>query len=69
MRGTAWRIERDVITSAGHLLMRQVANMVQTGLCEELFKQNVPEQVLEAVSLLGRKRLDKSTDVDLGTKD
>ena len=47
--------------------MRQVANMVQTGLCEEIFKQNVPERVLEAVSVLGRMR---TTDPDwVGTKD
>ena len=42
--------------------------MVQTGLCEEIFKQNVPERVLEAVSLLGRKRADFGSD-SVGTKD
>ena len=48
--------------------MRQVANMVQTGLCEEIFKQNVPERVLEAVSVLGRRRTTDNTDW-VGTKD
>ena len=49
--------------------MRQVANMVQTGLCEEIFKQNVPERVLEAVSLLGRKRTDFTDLNSVGIKD
>ena len=48
--------------------MRQVANLVQTGLCEEIFKQNVPERVLEAASVLGRKRTDNDSDW-IGTKD
>ena len=43
--------------------------MVQTGLCEEIFKQNVPERVLEAVSLLGRKRADVTACDSVGIKD
>ena len=56
-----------MIAETAYLLLRQIANMVQTGLCEEIFKQNVPDHVLEAVSLCGRKRTEFTDTV--GTKD